>query len=108
MDDNEKRKYSRDDRFAGNPLDAIVEDGSGFNAISGAALVNHSDGGMQIVADLSPNLTVGKVVVVFINEESSTKRTRLETVIVWISENDGRVRFGCEFSYPLRGVHLYL
>lgn len=108
MADNEKRRYTRDDRFAGKPLEAIVEDGNGFNAISGAALVNHSDGGMQIVADLSPNLTVGKVVIVFINEESSSKRKRLETVIVWISENDGRVKFGCEFTYPLRGVHLYL
>lgn len=107
MADNEKRRHPRDGRFAGEPLEAVVEDGNGYTVISGAALVNHSEGGMQIVADINPNLTVGKVVVVFVKEESSAKRKRLETIIVWISENDGRVRFGLEFTYPLMGVPFY-
>ena len=105
MDNKEKRKYSRDDRFAGKPVDAVVEDGEGYKPISGAVLVNHSPGGFQITAQMSPNLAMGKVVVLFINKEHSPEKKRFESVIVWMSENDGKIRLGCEFTYPIVGLH---
>lgn len=105
MDNREKRKYPRDDRFAGNPVEAIVEDGGGYNPISGAVLVNHSPGGFQITAEMSPQLAMGKVVVVFIKKENSLEKKRFESVIVWMSENNGRIRLGCEFTYPVVGIH---
>ena len=108
MVDRDKRNHPRDDRFAGKPLEAIVEDGNGYNAISGATCVNHSVGGMQITADLSPNLAVGKVVVLFVSDGDSPGKKRLETVIAWMSEHEGRARLGCEFTYPIVGIHFYL
>lgn len=105
MTDKEKRRHARDDRFAGKPIEAIVGDRNGYNAISGAALVNHSDGGMQIIAEMNPDLAVGKVVILFFTDGVSAEKKRMETVIVWMSENDGKVRLGCEFTYPIMGIH---
>lgn len=105
MDDHERRKHLRDDRFTGKPLEAIIEDGNGFISMPGAVLINHSDGGMQIAADMNPNLAVGKAVILFYNDGLSPEKKRMETVIVWISENDGKVRLGCEFTYPIMGIH---
>lgn len=104
MDNHEKRKYQRDGRFAGKPVEAIIEDGEGYTPIAGAVLINLSDGGMQVGADINPNLVVGKAVVLFSNDGLSSKK-RIETVIVWMSENDGKVRLGCEFTYPIVGMH---
>lgn len=105
MGNDEKRKYQRDSRFAGKPVEAIVENSNGYSPVSGAVLINHSDGGIQIVADMSPNLAVGKVVVVFLKKENSSEKKRVETIIVWMSENDGKIRLGCEFTYPIVGIH---
>jgi hypothetical protein len=105
MDDHERRKYLRDDQFAGEPLEAVIEEGNGFISMVGAVLINHSDGGMQIVADMSPNLAMGKLVIVYLNDGLSLKKNRVETIIVWMSENDGKARLGCEFTYPIMGIH---
>lgn len=101
----DKRRYPRDDQFAGTPVEAVVNDGRGYNPISGAVLVNHSEGGFQIDADMTPSLAMGKVVVVFIKKEHSSEKKRIESVIVWMSENDGKIRLGCEFTYPIVGLH---
>jgi hypothetical protein len=101
----DKRRYPRDDRFAGTHIEAVVNDARGYNPLSGAVLVNHSEGGFQIDADMTPNLGMGKVVVVFIKKEHSSEKRRIESVIVWMSENDGKIRLGCELTYPIVGMH---
>lgn len=108
MNDHEKRKYPRDTRLAGKSVEAIVEDGNGRHTISGATLVDHSDGGMKIAADMSPVLARGKVVVVIINEGIFSEIKRHRGVIVWISNfpDTGRTRFGCEFTLPVEQVSL--
>jgi len=105
MDDHERRKYLRDDQFTGKLLEAFMEEGHGYISMTGAVLINHSDGGIQVGADMNPNLAVGKVVIVSLNDGLSPEKKRIETVIVWISENDGKVRLGCEFTYPIMGIH---
>lgn len=107
MNDRDRRKSPRHENLAGSPVEAVVEDDGQFTPVSGAILVNHSEGGIQLIADMTSNLAVGKTLVVFPQIGSSQDRKRIETCIVWISESDGRIRMGCEMSYPLRGIPYY-
>lgn len=108
MTDLVKRKHDRDTQFAGKSVEAIVEDENGDHPISNATLVNHSDAGMQVVADMNPALARGRVVVFFFNDGYFPERKRHKANIVWISvfPASGQARFGCEFTSPVEPVSL--
>lgn len=104
MDVHERRRRFRDTQFAGKPIEAIIEDGNGFVPITGAILVNHSDSGIQLATDINANLAVGKTLVLFINDAHSQRKNRIECVITWMSEHNGKVKIGCEFTYPIMRI----
>ena len=68
-----------------------------------ADIIDQSEGGAQFIAG-KVNIRVGSFAIVKASSGWPLPEKRATAKVVWASEDDGRVRFGCEYLSPMVGL----
>lgn len=96
-----KRKAPRTDGKTYCEISLVVQDGLMSHRIL-PTLIDSSPGGAQFIIDRNENIKAGLTALIHCVSEPDKKQKVIESEIMWVRQEAGKVLFGCKF---LRSEH---
>jgi len=94
-----KRTHKRTEGRTYSEISIIIQDGLMSHKII-PTLVDSSPGGAQFITDRNENIRTGLTTLIhYVSEQDQTKNI-IESEIIWVRYEEGKVLFGCKFLSP--------
>ncbi len=97
---DKKRKHDRKEGKTYSEMSIVIQDGFMSHQII-PKLVDFSSSGAQFIADRNENIKVGLTALIHTFAGTPPEKHVIEAKIVWVSDEAGKVLFGCQFLEPL-------
>ncbi|VAX18142.1 hypothetical protein MNBD_NITROSPINAE03-697 [hydrothermal vent metagenome] len=94
-----KRSHQRTEGRTYSEISIIIQDGLMSHKII-PTLVDSSPGGAQFITDRNENIKTGLTALIHCVSEPDKDKNVIESEIIWVRQEMGKVLFGCKFLSP--------
>ena len=98
----ERRRYTRTHGSGASPVNVQIDSGED-SLFFKAEVIDQSEGGAQLIAKTA-DLKIGSLAVVKTSSGWPLTDKKASAKVVWVTRENGKMRFGCEYLSPMIGL----